>query len=103
MYSLHPTMIEVLANQRADELNRHAAQLRRCQSKWETGASCANASSRGTPSNLGPLTSVRKAAGWALVEIGLRLAVPRRGLAPGGSAVQGRSATGRGTGVTVAG
>ena len=50
MYSLHPTMIEVLANQRADELNRHAAQLRRCQSKWETGASCANASSRGTPS-----------------------------------------------------
>ena len=61
-----------------------------------------DASSPGNLSNLGQLTSVRKAAGWALVEIGLRLAVPRRRPVPGGSAVQGRSATRRKTGVTVA-
>ena len=109
MYSLHPTMMEMLANQRADELSRQAAPPRRRQSRletrtqWETVADGANASSRGYPSNLGRLTSVRKAAGWALVEIGLRLAVPRRRLVPGGSAVRGRGATRRKAGVTVAG
>ena len=108
MYSLHPTMMEMLAKQRAGELSPQAAQSRRCQSRWETEsqretmASGANASNRGNPSNSGKLTSVRKAAGWALVEIGLRLAVPRRRLVPAGSAVQGRSATRRRRGVTVA-
>jgi hypothetical protein len=108
VYSLHPTMMEMLAKQRAGELSPQAAQPRRFQSRWETEsqweivARGANTSNRGNPSNPGKLTSVRKAAGWALVEIGLRLAVPRRRLMPAGSAVQGPSATRRRRGVTVA-
>jgi hypothetical protein len=120
VYSLHPTMMEMLAKQRAGELSLQAAQPRRCQSRgetepqwetksewetksqWEIVASGTKTSNRGSPSNPGKLTSVRKAAGWALVEIGLRLAVPRRRLVPPGRAVQGPSAARRRRGVTVA-
>jgi hypothetical protein len=101
VYSLHPTMSETLTNQRVDELNRQAARRRGRRSQWDTAAGAGTTSSRGIQSSRGnPLHrgrpgSVRKAAGWALVDIGLRLAVPRRRLVLHGSTVQGRRAARR--------
>lgn len=90
MYSLNPTMTEMLANQRVDEMSRRVAQCRRARL------------SRGSASSRGRLHSVRKAAGWALVEIGLRLAVPRRSRARGGRAVLDRRTAARQTDLQVA-
>ena len=61
MYSLNPALTEMLAKQRAAELSRQSRH-----------------SDRPRPTT-GRLGSFKKATGWALVEIGLRLAVPRRG------------------------
>lgn len=61
MYSLNPWMTENLTNDRVAELNRHAAQSKRRRS---SGAR---------------RPSIRHATGWALVELGLRIAVRRRG------------------------
>ncbi len=60
MYSLNPAVTEMLTRNRQIEMQRQAAQRRQ---------------PRPVP---GGRRSFRKAAGWALVEIGLRLAVPRR-------------------------
>ena len=90
MYSLNPTMTEMLTNQRVDEMGRRAAQCRRARL------------SRGSASSKGRLGAARKATGWALVEIGLRLAVPRRRPAGGGCAVLDHSAATRQTDFQVA-
>ena len=90
MYSLNPTMTEMLTNQRVDEIGRHAAQCRRARL------------SRESVSSRERLGSARKATGWALVEIGLRLAVPRRRQAGDGSAVLDHSAATRKTDFQVA-
>jgi hypothetical protein len=101
VYSLHPTMSGSLASQRIDELNGQARHRRRRQSRWETPsqrvtqpqpetvAATATTSSRGNLLAGARRRSVRKAAGWALVDLGLRLAVPRRRLVTGGSARPG--------------
>jgi hypothetical protein len=60
MYSLNPALTEMLANERQADLRRQTAGPRRPS----------------PPS--GRVRSLRKATGWALVELGLRLAVPRR-------------------------
>jgi hypothetical protein len=60
MYSLNPGLSEMLANGRIADLNRDGAGLRLSRPSF------------------GRLRSVRNATGWALVEVGLRLAVPRR-------------------------
>ncbi len=60
MYSLNPAVTEMLTRNRQIEMHRQAAQRRQ---------------PRPVP---GGGRSFRKAAGWALVEIGLRLAVPHR-------------------------
>jgi hypothetical protein len=64
VYSLNPALIEMLAKERAAELARRPVQsLRPGPASRRSG-------------------SLRTAAGWAMVEIGLRLAVPRRGTGP---------------------
>jgi hypothetical protein len=67
VYSLNPAVTEMLTTDRLVEIQRQTAQRRQ-----------ARPVPRGRP-------SFRKAAGWALVEIGLRLAVPRRTVVPGRS------------------
>jgi hypothetical protein len=62
MYSLNPGLTEALANERIADLRRHGAGSR-----------------QSTPS-FGRLRTLKKATGWALVEVGLRLALPRRSL-----------------------
>jgi hypothetical protein len=95
VYSLHPTMSRSLASQRIDELNGQARNRRRRQSQWETQSRRETVAATATTSSRRNLLagarprSVRKAAGWALVDIGLRLAVPRRGLVTGGGARPG--------------
>jgi hypothetical protein len=71
VYSLIPTMSEILTNQRVDEIRREAARSRAAQCR-------PGRMSEGNVARQGRLGSARKATGWALVEIGLRLAVPRR-------------------------
>ena len=78
MYSLNPTMTEMLTKQRVSELSSQMSVSRR---RLPAGQELPETAT------LPRLRSVRKAAGWALVEIGLRLAVPRRGTAPVVSAV----------------
>ncbi len=74
MYSLHPTMMEMLAKQRAGELRRQAAQPRRCQShgkhsrwetqsQWKTVASGAERVEPGKPVKPGQ-TDVGPQGGW---------------------------------------
>jgi hypothetical protein len=62
VYSLNPALTEMVAKQRAAELSRQSRH-----------------SDRPRPT-MGRLGSFKKATGWALVEIGLRLALPRPGL-----------------------
>jgi hypothetical protein len=82
VYSLNPTMTEMLAKQRLSELSgQMAPSWRRRLAEGE----------RRKRERLYRLRSVQKATGWALVEIGLRLAVPRRHVVPGVSAVHGAS------------
>jgi hypothetical protein len=90
VYSLNPTMTEMLTNQRVDEIGRQAAQCRLARL------------SRGRAPSRERLGSARKATGWALVEIGLRLAVPRRRPTEGGSAVLDQSGATRKTDFQVA-
>ncbi len=76
MYSLNPALTEMLANQRAAELSRQAAHpLRPGPGSRRSG-------------------SFRTATGWALIEIGLRLAVPRRGVGRGRIAPEGIAMSG---------
>ena len=83
MYSLNPTMTEMLTKQRVSELSRQTVLSRpRRPAEGE----------RAKRERLYRLRSARKATGWALVELGLRLAVPRRSAAPGGHAVPGANA-----------
>jgi hypothetical protein len=74
VYSLNPGLTEMLTKERLAELSRRGGHGQRARSGFRT------------------LRSFRNAAGWALVEIGLRLAVPRRGTAPRRSVVRRRSA-----------
>ena len=74
MYSLNPTMTEMLTKQRVSELSSQIA-LSRPRGLVE--------GERAKRERLYRLRSVRKATGWALVELGLRLAVPRRSAVPG--------------------
>ena len=60
MYSLNPAVTEMLTTDRLAEIQRQATQCRRPR----------RASGR--------TRSLRRAMGWALVEMGLRLAVPHR-------------------------
>jgi hypothetical protein len=60
VYSLNPAVTEMLTTDRLAEIHRQAAQCRRPR-----------------PAS-GRAGSLRRATGWALVEVGLRLAVPRR-------------------------
>ncbi len=60
MYSLNPGLSEMLANERIGDLRRDGAGLRPSRPGF------------------GRLRTLRNATGWALVEVGLRLAVPRR-------------------------
>jgi hypothetical protein len=86
VYSLSPTMTEMLTKQRVSELSSQIA-LSRQRGLVE-----------GEPAKgerLHRLRSVQKATGWALVELGLRLAVPRRTAVPAAHAVPGANA-GRG-------
>jgi hypothetical protein len=61
MYSLNPAMTEMLTDERIADLRRPKG-LRQSRPSF------------------GSLRSLKKATGWALVEMGLRLAVPRRTL-----------------------
>jgi hypothetical protein len=83
VYSLNPTMTEMLTKQRVSELSSQIALSRR--SGLAEGE-------RAKRERLFRLRSVRKATGWALVELGLRLAVPRRRAVPGAHAVPGANA-----------
>jgi hypothetical protein len=80
VYSLNPALTEMLANERAADLNREAA-----------------SSLRVGPKSRRP-SSVRTAAGWAMVEIGLRLAVPGRRIVRGHVSTD-RVAMGGGAGI----
>ena len=73
MYSLSPTMTEMLTKQRVSELSSQTA-LSRPRGPAE--------GERAKRERLYRLRSVRKATGWALVDLGLRLAVPRRSAVP---------------------
>ena len=64
MYSFNPAMAEMLTNERVAELKGQ-------------GMACAR-----HPHQLHRLRSLRHRTGWALVEIGLRLALPRRSAVP---------------------
>lgn len=60
MYSFNPGLSEMLAKERMADLRSQGA------------------GSRQSSPSFGRLRSLRKATGWALVEVGLHLAVPRR-------------------------
>jgi hypothetical protein len=96
VYSLNPTVTEMLTKQRVDDISRHTARCRRHQ---PSGAGLA---SGGELPRARKPRSVRRATGWALVEIGLRLAVPRRTLVTGGSALPGQRGARRNAAVRVA-
>jgi hypothetical protein len=76
VYSLNPALTEMLAKERVADLNRCSGEQRRL-----------------VRLNSGRLGSVKRAAGWALVEVGLRLAVPRHGV-PSGRPSRGPAAAG---------
>ena len=88
MYSLNPTMTEMLTKQRVSELS---SQIALSQRRGLVEGELAKGE------RLHRLRSVQKATGWALVELGLRLAVPRRHdvpgthVVPGANAVRGRN------------
>jgi hypothetical protein len=96
VYSLNPTMTEMLTKQRVSELS---SQIALSQRRGLVEGELAKGE------RLHRLRSVQKATGWALVELGLRLAVPRRSAVPPAHAVPGANAgRGRNTvpgGVTV--
>jgi hypothetical protein len=83
VYSLNPTMTEMLTKQRVSELTSQIAP------SWRRGLIEGELAKR---DRLYRLRSVQKAAGWALVELGLRLAVPRRSGRPGAHALPGADA-----------
>jgi hypothetical protein len=70
VYSLNPALTEMLTTDRQAEIQRQATQRQATRRQ-------AMQRRRPRPSS-GRVRSLRKATGWALVEIGLRLAVPRR-------------------------
>ena len=73
MYSLNPTMTEMLTQQRVSELSSQIALSRRSGRAERELAK---------KERLYRLHSLQKATGWALVELGLRLALPRRSAVP---------------------
>ena len=83
MYSLNPTMTEMLTQQRVSELSSQIALSRRSGRAERELAK---------KERLYRLHSLQKATGWALVELGLRLALPRRSAVPGARAVSGANA-----------
>jgi hypothetical protein len=60
MYSLNPGLTEMLANERIADLGRDRAAIRPSRPSFDR------------------LRWLKNAAGWALVEVGLRLVVSRR-------------------------
>jgi hypothetical protein len=75
VYSLNPGLTEMLAKERSADLSRQAALVHRSENRS------------------GKRRSLKKAAGWALVDIGLHLAVPRHGAGPRPAVVRRRRLT----------